>query len=78
MEDLKVRLDSWHYLRRLASNYQTDSHQLYGPFMASLSAALFAWDADDLQLLRTAKKAEMVGERLSAVSDDDVKAAITR
>ena len=30
--------------------------------MASLSAALFAWDEGDLQRLRTAKRAELVGD----------------
>ena len=43
--------------------------------MASLSAALFAWDKDDLQLLR---RTELMGERLCPVSDRDVDEAITR
>ena len=75
---LEVRLDAWHFLRRLACGCSTDSHQLYGTFMAGLSAPLFAWEAGDLQRLRTAKRAELERQRRCPPSADDVDAAITR
>ena len=34
---LIVRMDVWHLMRRFARGITTDSHPLYGPFMARLS-----------------------------------------
>lgn len=52
-----VRLDVWHFMRRLAAMVTTDSHPLYGSFMRRLSAAIFAWDPEDVALLKRAKDA---------------------
>ena len=73
--DLNVRLDIWHFMRRLAqgmhyiytmivtvvctTSYKgitTESHPLYGVFMAAVSNCIFEWDKDDYQLLMTAKR----------------------
>jgi hypothetical protein len=43
-QELVVRLDVWHLMRRFARGVTTDSHQLYGLFMARLSFAIFEWD----------------------------------
>ncbi|KAK3787961.1 hypothetical protein RRG08_008978 [Elysia crispata] len=40
-ENLLVRLDIWHFMRRLASCVTTESHPLYGTFMSRLSATIF-------------------------------------
>ncbi|XP_072563185.1 uncharacterized protein [Paramormyrops kingsleyae] len=40
-EELVVRLDVWHLMRRFAVGVTTDSHQLYGLFMAKLSSCIF-------------------------------------
>ena len=53
-EELVVRLDVWHLMRRFAAGVTTDSHQLYGLFMAKLSACIFEWDAADVARLREA------------------------
>lgn len=53
--ELMVRLDIWHFMRRLALACTTDAHQLYPLYMARLSACIFEWDAADLALLRQAK-----------------------
>ncbi|KAI4905920.1 hypothetical protein NFI96_030119 [Prochilodus magdalenae] len=58
-EELVVRLDVWHLMRRFAVGVTTDSHQLYGLFMAKLSACIFEWDAADVARLREAVEAEM-------------------
>ena len=39
--DLCVRLDVWHYMRRLANGCTSESHPLYGMCMSRLSAAIF-------------------------------------
>ncbi|XP_035858117.1 uncharacterized protein LOC116056487 [Sander lucioperca] len=46
--DVIIRLDIWHFMRRLAGGVTTDAHQLYPIFMARLSACIFEWDAGDL------------------------------
>ena len=56
---LKVRLDLWHWIRRLAAGCTAESHPLYSVFMGRLSYCIFVWDDEDLKLLRRAKKAEL-------------------
>ncbi|XP_056614654.1 uncharacterized protein LOC130429852 [Triplophysa dalaica] len=58
-DDLVVRLDVWHFLRRFAAGLHTDSHPLYGLFMAKLSACIFEWDEGDVALLKEAKRREL-------------------
>ena len=55
---LTVRLDIWHFMRRLASCVSTEPHPLYGTFMKKLTAAIFVWDEDDVAALRRAKESE--------------------
>ena len=56
---LIVRLDIWHMMRRIARGIRTESHQLYGVFMAKLSSCIFEWDAGDMEQLCAAKAAEL-------------------
>ncbi|KAL2082094.1 hypothetical protein ACEWY4_021912 [Coilia grayii] len=56
--ELVIRLDPWHLMRQFARGVTSDSHQLYGLFMARLSLAIFEWDAGDLTRLREAKQSE--------------------
>jgi len=48
-DNIVVRFDVWHLTRRLARRVKTESHQLYGVFMAKLSACIFELDADDFR-----------------------------
>lgn len=57
-DQMLVRLDVWHLMRRLARGVTTDSHQLYGAFMGRLTFALFEWDQGDVDLVKRAKQAE--------------------
>ncbi|KAJ8289329.1 hypothetical protein GJAV_G00000020 [Gymnothorax javanicus] len=57
-DQLVVRLDVWHLMRRFARGVTTDSHQLYGLFMARLSFAIFEWDSRDVDRLMEAKQSE--------------------
>ena len=59
-EGLQVRLDVWHYMRRIAGAVTSESHPLYGIFMSRLSSSIFEWDEGDLQRLIEAKKAELM------------------
>ena len=38
--DLLVRLDIWHFMRRLATCCTTESHPLYGEFMSRMSQCI--------------------------------------
>ena len=57
---LQVRLDVWHFMRRLATGCITEAHPLYGVFMSRLSSCIFAIDLDDYNLLKKAKRVELV------------------
>ncbi|MCI4379004.1 hypothetical protein PGIGA_G00222790 [Pangasianodon gigas] len=46
--NLNIRLDIWHFMRRLATGCTTDAHPLYPTFMARLSACIFEWDPHDI------------------------------
>ena len=72
-DQLVVRLDVWHFMRRFAVGVTTESHQLYGLFMGRLSHCIFCWDAGDVALLRQAKRSELVEkQRWTSPSDDQV------
>ncbi|XP_026110190.1 uncharacterized protein LOC113083135 [Carassius auratus] len=58
-EQMTIRLDVWHFMRRFAVGCTTDSHQLYATFMSGLSHCIFMWDQVDLTALKTAKHAEL-------------------
>ena len=45
--NMHVHLDVWHFMRRIALGCTTESHPLYGTFMANLSLCIFEWDEDD-------------------------------
>ena len=42
--EILVRLDIWHFMRRLAMACCSESHALYGTFMLHLSGTIFEWD----------------------------------
>jgi hypothetical protein len=42
--ELEVRLDSWHFMRRLSKTVVNESHPLYATFMCNVSKAIFEWD----------------------------------
>ncbi|KAI4800779.1 hypothetical protein KUCAC02_007077 [Chaenocephalus aceratus] len=76
--DLHIRLDIWHFMRRLAVGCTTDAHPLYPTFMGCLSACIFEWDARDLTLLRQAKRAQLVQEGVPGLTDQMVDGKISK
>jgi hypothetical protein len=48
--DTTIRLDIWHFMRRIATGVNTDSHQLYGVFMSRLSGCIFMWSDEDMKV----------------------------
>ena len=56
----------------------TESHPLYGVFMAAVSNCIFEWDKDDYQLLMTVKRQELVAAGLQVPTEAAVMKAITR
>lgn len=69
---LHIRLDIWHFMRRFPYGCTTDKHQLYSVLMGKLSQCIFKWDETDLNLLKTAKRAEMIQQCIQNPSEDDV------
>jgi hypothetical protein len=55
-----------------------DSHPLYGIFMAKLSGTIFEWDGKDVDLLREAKKFELVLACFKNPSTDAVNKFISK
>ena len=53
--DICVRLDIWHFMRRLAIGVTTEAHPLYATFMGRISNCIFEWSAEDFQKLKSAK-----------------------
>ena len=76
--DLVIRLDAWHFLRRLAAGCTTDAHALYPIFMATLSVCLFEWDPEDVALLRHAKREELRREGVPGISEALVDSRLTK
>ena len=54
-----VRLDAFHFIKRLAAGLITDAHILHASFMGQLSECVFAWDLEDINRLTDAKRAEL-------------------
>lgn len=71
--ELLVRLDIFHFMRRLAAGVTTESHPLYGIFMQRLSRAIFEWDEKDYKLLCAAKKCQLVETGIAEPSDSAVR-----
>lgn len=59
-------------MRRFPYGCTTDKHQLYSVFMGKLSQCIFKWDETDLNLLKAAKRAEMIQQCIQNPSEDDV------
>lgn len=77
-EELDVRLDVWHLMRRFAAGLTTDSHQLYGLFMSKLSACIFAWDAADVARLREAVQAELEEKQgIAGLTEEQLTSKLT-
>ncbi|XP_034460728.1 uncharacterized protein LOC117773137 [Hippoglossus hippoglossus] len=76
--DIIIRLDIWHFMRRLALGCTTDAHQLYPVFMSRLSASIFEWDAADLAMLREAKRQQLRSQGLPSLTDGDISKQLSR
>ncbi len=77
-DELEVRLDIWHFMRRFAAGVNTEAHPLYGIFMARLSACIFLWDPEDVAALCRAKEAELVAKKTGHISERAIRARIAR
>ena len=49
-------------MRRLARGCSSESHPLYATFMGKISNCIFEWDPSDVDVLRAAKREELVQE----------------
>jgi hypothetical protein len=77
-EDLIVRLDIWHFMRRIAAGCNTESHQLYGIFLSRLSKCIFEWSREDMELLKTAKRNQILDEGIRNPSEIHIISRISK
>lgn len=75
---MEIRLDVWHFMRRIAVGCTTDSHSLYAGFMNQLSQCIFIWNEDDVRALMAAKRAELAGRHIHPSTPADVMRHISR
>lgn len=68
----QIRLDVFHWMRRLEAGIYTQAHPLHPIFMTKLSEAIFEINSDDLDNLRKAKLSELHkdGKNVSATAVD--------
>lgn len=76
-DKLLIRLDIYHFMRRIATGCPTESHQLHQTFMARLSQCIFQWDSGDLERLKLAKKRELESQGIKEPEDRLVISRIT-
>ncbi|KAK0156124.1 hypothetical protein N1851_000589 [Merluccius polli] len=76
--DLIVKLDIYHFMRRLASGCTKDAHPLYPVFMSKLASCIFEWDRGDVALLRQAKREQLRQEGVPGITDTLVDQHITK
>ncbi|KAM7009682.1 uncharacterized protein LKV04_001620 [Tautogolabrus adspersus] len=76
--DVVVKLDIYHFMRRLASGCTKDAHPLYPIFMARLSSCIFEWDAGDVALLRRVKREQLKLEGVPGITEDMVNQKIKK
>ena len=76
--DMSIKLDIWHYMRRISVACSSESHALYGTFMLQLSASIFEWDPDDIKKLYNAKHAQLLASGNVRVGDDDITKHISK
>ena len=76
--ELNIRLDIWHFMRRLAAGCTTESHPLYGVFLGRLSQCIFEWSKEDLEKLKHAKCCELRKSGVKDPSDEDAIRQITK
>ena len=69
---MEIRLDIWHFMRRISAGCSTDSHQLYGVFMSRLSQCIFEWSREDVAQLKQAKRGELQKASIKEITDSDV------
>jgi hypothetical protein len=76
--DLVVKLDIYHFMRRLASGCTKDAHPLYPIFMSRLSSCIFEWDSGDVALLRQAKREQLKREGVPGITEKLVDQQISK
>ena len=75
---MEIRLDIWHFMRRIALACTTESQPLYGTFMAVVSNAIFEWDQQDFDMLLQAKRNILISSGVINPRDSAVQKSISR
>ncbi len=76
--DMVIRLDIWHYMRRLSVACCSESHALYGTFMLQLSGAIFEWDPEDVERLYHSKQAQLSALGIVHVTNGNIAKHVSK
>ncbi|XP_055763318.1 uncharacterized protein LOC129839740 isoform X1 [Salvelinus fontinalis] len=76
-DELIVRLDVWHLIRRFVGGVTTESHPLYALFLRRLSSCMLVWCAEDVERLLEAKRGELKESHITGLSDAQVMKRIS-
>ena len=77
-DNLVIRLDIWHFMRRIAAGCNAEAHPLYSVFVGRLSQCIFQWSKEDLDLLKSAKRGQLQIQGVADPSDAAINEKITR
>lgn len=77
-DNLVIRLDIWHFMRRIAAGCNTEAHPLYSVFLSRLSQCIFQWSEEDLALLKSAKRGQLQSQGIADPSEAAIIEKITR
>ena len=75
---LKVRLDIWHFMRRISVGCTSESHPLYSVFMGQLSGCIFEVSKEDYDALFEAKREELMAAGVRNPSHEAVSSATSK
>lgn len=64
-------------MRRMSRGCTSESHPLFGTFMAQLSNSIFQWDEQDVDLLMSAKRIQLQSAGIPDPSNAAVRKALT-
>ena len=77
-DNLLIRLDIWHFMRRIAVGCNTEAHPLYSVFLSRLSQCIFQWSKQDLDLLKSAKRSQLQKQGIAEPTEAAIIGKITR
>ena len=77
-DNLLIRLDIWHFMRRNAVGCYAEAHPLYSVFLSRLSQCILQWSKEGLDLLKSAKRRQLQNQGIAEPTEAAIIGKITR